>query len=164
MIVILFMFAILTRTVLHIAPNVEFISSLIIFGTLKYGKSGIIFGILALLLSDIFLGHGFGIWNIITILSFGIAGLVQFLYKKKTFIGIFEKHIFAVLIFFLVSNSLCFVFDTFNMYPNTIAGYFNCLWMGVPFARNQMVGSLLYCSIVYCAYYLVEKQYEYSIN
>jgi hypothetical protein len=59
----------------------------------------------------------------------------------------------ASVIFFIVSNSG--VWWSAGLYPHTVAGYIDCLEMGLPFFRATLEGTVVFSVVLYGLYRLV---------
>lgn len=62
----------------------------------------------------------------------------------------------STLIFFFVTNSLCF-FEG-NLYGPGIQGYVKCMAAGIPFYRNTFLGDLFYVTVFFGSYYLINRR------
>ena len=70
-----------------------------------------------------------------------LAFLVLITFQKSDLFGNLKATVIASLTFFLVSNS--FVFFEGVLYPMNLSGYFQCLYMGIPFYKWQIAADVL---------------------
>jgi hypothetical protein len=61
------------------------------------------------------------------------------------------------ILFFFLSNTNCFLFDTQNTYGTGLSGWANCLAAGLPFVKNGMVTDLGFSVVLFGSYALVGK-------
>jgi hypothetical protein len=88
----------------------------------------------AALLFITFLGFGMKKINVITVPGFSLA---------------------ASLLFYFLSNTNSFLFDTFNAYENSFAGYINCMTAGIPFIKY--IQDLVFSVILFGSYVVIFK-------
>jgi hypothetical protein len=163
---------ILTRTVWHIAPNVEFITALTLGGAyfIRRNYSLVIpFGIM--FISDMIIGNQ-AIY-IFTWSAFGIAWLMGKLMNMGQIQKFGEKlprlfklalvsetsGILFTLLFFLWTNFGVVV--TTTMYPKTLEGVILSYTMGLPFLVPQLVGNII---IVPAVFVVTEIAYHAKTN
>ncbi|MES2851158.1 MAG: DUF6580 family putative transport protein [Bacteroidota bacterium] len=84
---------------------------------------------------------------IITILGFAI--------KKINVITVLGFSLVSSLLFYFLSNSNTFLFDTFNSFDNSFAGYIKCMRDGIPFIK--FIPDLVFSIILFGSYYLFGK-------
>ncbi len=70
--------------------------------------------------------------------------------------GIFLKSLAGSTLFYLITN--LGVFAATSLYPKSIAGFWECYWMALPFFRNALVGDLAYTFALFGAYHLATKR------
>ncbi len=144
--------AVILRLVPHM-PNVAPIAAMALFGGVYLNKKyALIVPLVAMFLSDIFLGFH----NVMPFVygSFLVSGLLGLLVRNhKSFINITGVTLLSSVIFFTVTNFGVWVMG--NMYPHTLSGLMTCYAMGVPFFRNTLVGDLFYAGVLFGSYELV---------
>lgn len=86
---------------------------------------------------------------LVTILGFGM--------KKINPISIAGFSIASSLLFFFLSNTNCFFFDTENFYGIGFNGWVKCLAAGLPFVKNGIVTDLGFSVILFGVYSLAIK-------
>lgn len=84
---------------------------------------------------------------LVTVLGFGLK-------KPSVFnIGLFS--VMSSLLFFMLSNTNCFLFDNAGFYGTGLQGWLNCLTAGIPFVRNGLFTDLFFTSVLFGTYHLV---------
>jgi hypothetical protein len=98
---------------------------------------------------------GYGILALITVIAFSM--------KKISVLSVAGYSIGASLLFFFLSNSAFFVFDNpiYNLYPQNFSGYIASLVGGVPFLKTGIIADLVYSTVLFGTYYLVQN---YAVN
>jgi hypothetical protein len=93
---------------------------------------------------------GYGILALITVIAFSM--------KKINVLSVAGYSIGASLLFFFLSNSAFFVFDNpiYHLYPNNFNGYIASLAAGIPFLKTGIVADLVYSTVLFGTYYLVQ--------
>jgi hypothetical protein len=163
---------VLTRTVWHVAPNVEFVTALSIAGAYfvrrKYSFS-IPLGIMVI--TDFILGNSpvfLFTWS-----AFGVAHLAGKILSSKRVENILRKlpNTFRMI---LLSETAGLVFTLFfylwtnfgvvvvsNLYPKTLEGVLLSYKMGLPFLLPQLIGNLI---IVPAVFVLTEIVYSGKVE
>lgn len=141
--------AVILRLVPHI-PNVAPITAMALFGGVYLNKKyALIIPIIAMMISDIFLG--FHNTMIFVYGSFLLVGLIG-LYIRN------HKHVATILSASLASSILFFVLTNFGvwfmsgMYAKTFQGLMQSYAMGIPFFRNTVLGDLFYVGVLFGSY------------
>ena len=91
---------------------------------------------------------GYGIFALITIFGFGL--------KKINVLNVAGFSIASSLIFFLLSNSSVWLFDT-TTYAQNFTGWVNCRAAGIPFLKNGLAADLVYSALFFGGYVLLQK-------
>lgn len=131
------------------------IAAIAIFGGLYLPKRwAIVLPMLAMFVSDIFIG--FYTWQIMASVygSFAIIGLIGLLVRKnnhassagKKISNIIGGTVLASVLFFLITNFAVWAFG--NMYTHSLAGLTQCYTMAIPFFKNTLLGDLLYTGVL----------------
>ncbi len=81
--------------------------------------------------------------------------LLGFKMKKISMINVVGFSLASSLLFYLLSNTNTFLFDTFNSYENSFTGYINCMTAGIPFIKY--IQDLVFSVILFGSYVLVFK-------
>lgn len=150
----LILLAILTRFVPH-PPNFTALGAIALFsGTYLPKRWSFLLIILAMLISDAFLGF-YNIWIMFSVYgSFAIiAALGWYLKNKAKGVNVLGLSLFSSTIFYLVTNFA--VWAAQNMYPKNLAGFFQCYYLAIPFFRNMLFGDLFYVIILFGTYALM---------
>ena len=117
--------------------------------------------LLAMFMSDIMLEifnvapgfYGMGqIGNYFSLLFVTLLGLTM---KKINPINVIGYSVASSVVFFILSNTNCFLFDNMNTYGNGIQGWANCLAAGIPFVKNGLAIDLCFSSLLFGSYALV---------
>ena len=154
---IIFVFvAAILRLVPHL-PNFAPISAMALFGGAYLGKRyALTLPLLAMVLSDLFIGFD-SITSRITVYgSFLLIGLVGlWLRKHRSFQNIVLATLASSVLFFVITNFGVWAFGV--LYPKTPEGLLACFTAAIPFFRNTMVGDMFYSAVFFGGYELVRK-------
>lgn len=148
------LFGVLTRTVWHIAPNVEFVTALSIAGAYFIRKKyslAIPMGIMVI--SDFIIGNT--VIYLFTWSAFGLAWVIGQVMASRKVQGLFKRFprllqlgvvselggIVFTLFFYLWTNFGVVVVS--SLYPKTLEGLMLSYKMGLPFLLPQLVGNLI---------------------
>lgn len=146
-------FAILLRLLPH-PPNIAPIAAMALFGGFYLNKKyALIVPLIALLISDLFLGF----YSVMPFVygSFLLTGLIGLWLKKQNK----GKYLIAGVLlssitFFLITNFGVWLMG--GMYVKNLSGLIECYTLAIPFYRNTVVGDLLYTGIFFGSYELVK--------
>lgn len=129
-------------------PNFAPIAAIALFGGLYLPRRyALIVPMIAMLLSDLFIGFYSYKIMLSVYLSFAVVGLIGlFVSKRKKFSTILTGTLAGSIIFFLVTNAAVWVFGT--MYTHDLSGLFQSYTMALPFFKNTLLGDLFYVSIL----------------
>jgi len=151
MIAILIVAAVLTRFIDHPA-NVTPVLAIALFASVYLKrKSALIIPLIALLISDYFIG--FYEWPVMisVYLSYGLVILIGFYIKKhKSIPAVFGSTILGSILFYLITNFAVWAFYPF--YPPTAEGLLTSYVAAIPFFRNALMGNMLYVTVLFGAY------------
>lgn len=145
---------VLTRTVFHVAPNVEFVTALSLAAGyfFKNSKYAWLVPFSIMLVSDFLIGND--MIFLFTWSGFLAAPLIGKILKKKggesfanTILTGEVGGLASVLIFFLWTNFGVVVLT--NMYPRTLDGLFLSYVNALPFLSNQILGNLVIVPMVF---------------
>jgi uncharacterized BrkB/YihY/UPF0761 family membrane protein len=132
--------AVVARLVPHPA-NFAPIGGLALFsGTNFKNKFSFLIPMLAMLISDIFLG--FHATMPFIYLSFFIIYFIGRNTKINKWQNLLLVSLISSILFFIITNFGVWLY--FNTYPKTIEGLIQCYMMGIPFFRNTLLSDLLY--------------------
>jgi hypothetical protein len=133
-------------------PNFAPIAAMALFGGVYLNKKyALILPLLALFVSDLFLGFYGAPMMSFVYGSFFLTGCIGiFLKSHKRPAVIIASALFSSLLFYLITNFG--VWFTGTMYPKTLTGLVNCYVMAIPFFRNTIIGDLIYTSVFFASY------------
>lgn len=135
-------------------PNFTPIAAMALFGGVYLNKKyALVLPILAMLISDYFIG----LYDIKLMagvyLSFILVGLIGLFIKKHKNIGtIIGGTLLGSVLFFVITNFAVWIF--YNWYPHTLTGLGQCFAMAIPFFRGTLMGDLFYVAILFGTYEL----------
>jgi hypothetical protein len=145
--------AIIARLVPHM-PNFTPIAAMALFGGAYLNRSwAILVPLLALFLSDVFIGFYSPVVMVSVYGSFILTGVIGFWLKKRKNPGnVIFAAIGASILFFLVTN---FSVWLGGWYPKNLTGLFESYTLAVPFFRNTLMGNLFYTGVFFGGYELI---------
>ncbi|MBU1085230.1 hypothetical protein KKB06_02680 [Patescibacteria group bacterium] len=137
-------------------PNFVPIVAIALFGgTYLSKKTALTLPMMAMVISDIFIGFYEIKLMVFVYGSFLICVLLGFWLKNhKKWQTVFGGLISCAFIFFLLTNFAVWAFTPW--YPKTFLGLIQCYFLAIPFFRNTLLGSLLYGSVFFGAYEVAE--------
>ncbi len=151
--ILLITFAVVARLVPHMA-NVAPIAALALFsGVYLDKKYAFVVPMIALLVSDMFIGF-YSLPIMASVYgSFALIGIMGItLKKKKTFARTALTTLSGSITFFIVTNWAVWAFSP--LYTKTIDGLMQSYLMGLPFLRGTVLGDLLYVAVLFGIYEL----------
>jgi hypothetical protein len=148
-------FAVLLRLLPH-PPNVAPIAAMALFGGAYLNKRyALVVPLVALFLSDIFLGFYSGMIFIYG--SFFLTGLIGLWLKNyKSVPNVIFASLISSVLFYLITNFGVWLSGT--MYAKSFSGLIESYVMGIPFFRNTLLGDLGYVGLFFGSYELVCAQ------
>jgi hypothetical protein len=84
-----------------------------------------------------------------------IITALGFAMKKISVITVVGFSLASSVLFYFLSNTNTFLFDTFNSFDNSFAGYIKCMRDGIPFIK--FIPDLVFSVILFGSYFLVFK-------
>ena len=144
-----------SRLIPH-APNIAAIGALMLFGGVYLPKKIFWLPILALLISDYFIGfYGTDMFYVYgSYLLVGLIGLWLRVHKKPLIV--LGSAIFSSVLFFAVTNFGVWAPPN-KWYPHTLDGLIQSYTMALPFFRNSLVGDLSYTILLFGGYEILLK-------
>lgn len=141
--------AVLLRLVPHI-PNFAPIGAMALFGGVYLSKKyALIIPLLAMILSDFFLG--FSASTPFVYISFLLIGCIGLLLRKQTSVtNILLASLSGSLLFYIITNFGVWLVG--NLYTHSLSGLILCYTMAIPFFRNTVLGDLFYSALFFGAY------------
>lgn len=91
---------------------------------------------------------GYGIFALITVFGFQL--------KRINILNVAGFSIASSCIFFLLSNTSVWIFDT-TSYAQNFGGWINCLAAGIPFLKNGLAADLVYSAVFFGGFVLLQK-------
>jgi len=161
---------VLSRTIFHLGPNIEFITGIsIACGILiRNKKIALLIPILIMLISDMVIGNTkifLFTWS-----AFLIPVLIGF-FLLKLFRKSSENKYLKIFVFSelsaVISSLSFFVWTNFghwlitNMYTKDLNGFISCYINAIPFLKPQLAGNLIIVPIFIISAYLI---FNYSSN
>lgn len=146
--------AVILRIVPHL-PNFAPIAALALFGgTYLNKKFALAAPLLAMLISDYFIGF-YEPWVMFSVyLSFLLIGLIGlWLRRHKKLSTIVGVTLVGSILFFTLTNFA--VWAATPWYPKTWSGLIECYILALPFFRNTLLGDLFYVGSIFGLYELV---------
>ena len=118
--------------------------------------------LLAMFISDVLfevtnIAPGFWGWG--QLVGYGILALITmfgFQLKKINVLNVAGFSIASSCIFFLLSNTSVWIFDT-TSYAQNFGGWINCLAAGIPFLKNGLAADLVYSAVFFGGFVLLQK-------
>ena len=118
----------------------------------------------AMFLSDVIFevsGIADGFWGWGQLVGYCILALITviaFSMKKINVLSVAGYSIGSSLLFFFLSNSAFFVFDNplYHTYTQDFSGYIATLIGGLPFLKTGIVADLVYSTVLFGTYFLVQ--------
>jgi hypothetical protein len=146
----------LTRTVVHVVPNLEFVTAISIVAGFNFHSSSkrllaLIVPLATMVITDAVIGNTSILlftWSAYLIAPlFGIV-LNKFNNKHRQYkiMASIGSAIVFTIIFYLWTNFG--VVATTNMYPHNLAGLMESYLMALPFLWNQLVGNIIFTPIL----------------
>lgn len=139
------------RTVWHLAPNVEFVTTASLLAARYLGFLGAVsVPLLIMFISDMAIGNAkiyLFTWS--AYIFIGLSGLLLKRWKtpSKLILAAGFQSIAASFFFFFYTNFGVWLLDEWGMYPKTLAGLLRCYYMGLPFLKLNLLGNLIFTPI-----------------
>ncbi len=156
---LIIIFAVILRLIPHV-PNFAPISAMALFGGVYLNKEyALIVPLLAMFLSDIFLGfHSTILFVYGSFLLIGFMGI--WLSKHKNLRNIFLATFFSSVLFFIITNFGVWING--GLYPKMLTGLLDCYVSAIPFFRNTILGDAFYVSLFFGSYELAINFFKKS--
>lgn len=139
--------AVISRVMPHL-PNMTPMTALALFGgTYLNRRWSLIVPLLALLISDYFLGFYSGmLWVYGSFVAIGCIGL--WLRNHRTIGRTIAATLAGSILFFIVTNFGVWI-SSEVVYPHTVSGLITCYVAAIPFFRNAVIGDVLYVATLF---------------
>lgn len=143
--------AIIGRFVPHLWNMTPIAAVAIVAGARLGWKWGITLPILAMVISDLFIGF-YSLPILLSVyLSFAFAGVIGFSVRKTGKVGVvIGGSALSATIFFFVTNTA--VWQWGLMYPHTLSGLAASYIAGLPFFQNQLIGDLFFTTALFAVW------------
>jgi hypothetical protein len=143
--------AVLSRLILHV-PNFTPIAAMALFGGAYLNRKYALFvPIIAMLVSDLFIGFYSPVVMFSVYGSFLLTGLVGlWLAKRKSPTNVILAAVFSSILFFVITNFAVW----FMWYPRSLVGLITCYTLAIPFFRNTILGDFFYTGVFFGGYEL----------
>jgi len=154
LILIISIIALMARFIPHI-PNFSPLASVVLFtGVYGQSKKYIILPLLALLISDFFLGFYkleimLAVYSSLTLV--GVIGL--WLKNNKNILNIVSSTLGSALLFFLITNLAVWSFGSW--YSHDLTGLVLCYNLAIPFFKSTLLSNIVYAGLLFGSYELV---------
>lgn len=148
--------ALAARFIPHV-PNFSPLASVMLFtGVYGQSKKYIILPLIALLISDLFLGF-YKLEIMLAVYgSLTLAGLIGFWLKKhKNILNTSSSTLASALLFFLISNFAVWYFGSW--YSHDLTGLALCYNLAVPFFKSTLISNILYSTLLFGTYEIVTQ-------
>lgn len=144
--VLLVLVAFLFRTIWHIAPNVEFVTTASLLAATFLGrKYAVMVPLATMFVSDAVIGNNsIFIFTWSAYIFIGLGGLMLRSLKshpKKLILASSFQSLASAVFFYLYTNFGVWLLWR-GMYPKTLGGLLDCYLMGLPFLKLNLLGNL----------------------
>ncbi|MBU3821703.1 hypothetical protein KO566_06495 [Flavobacteriaceae bacterium XHP0103] len=132
-------------------PNVTPITAMALFSGVYFTqkKYAFIIPLLAMFLSDLFLGFSF--ISFFVYAAFILVGYIGVASKKMNI----KTILLSSISFFVITNFGVWLIG----YPNTLNGFIECYTLALPFFRNSLIGDFVFSGIMYYGFEFVSNKY-----
>jgi len=147
LIIILTLFAVFSRLIPH-PPNFTPLLAIALYSGISFkNRSLFIIPLIAMLISDFFLGyHNSIIWVYLSLLIIFYIGYISF--RKYSFQNLILLSFVSSVMFFVLSNFGVWIIG----YPISLEGIIACYVAAIPFFHNTLFSTLLFSSIFHFSY------------
>ena len=143
-------------------PNFSPLASVMLFaGVYGQSKKYIILPLLALFISDVFLGF-YKLEIMLAVYgSLALIGILgSWLKKNKNILNIASSTLGSALLFFLITNFAVWYFGSW--YSHDLAGLALCYNLAIPFFKATLAGNIVYSTLLFGVYegatYIIKEQ------
>lgn len=141
----------ISRIIPHPANFAPITAMALLGGVYLNKKQALTLPILAMILSDLFIGFDSIPMRLSIYGSFLISVLIGFWIKNhKSTKNIVFASLFSSILFFVITNFAVWAFGT--MYLKNLTGLGECYLLAVPFFRNTVLGDLTYTTVFFGSY------------
>jgi len=153
--------AIILRFLPHIPNFVPITAIALFFGVYFSGAWRFVLPLVAMVVSDIFLGfHSTMFFVYISLILTVVIG--HFVNLKKNPFSILSGTLAGSILFFLITNFG--VWLTTSWYSPNMSGLQKCFEMAIPFFRNSVIGDIFYVAVFFGAYEIYSAYLSKQLN
>lgn len=140
-------------------PNFTPIAAMALFGGAYFAKKqwAFLIPMAALFLSDLIIGFHSTMWAVYVSFAL-VVGIGMFLQRKISVRNVILAAISSSVLFFVISNFGVWI-SGFCGYPMTFAGLMTCYEMAIPFFRNEILGTLVYSTVMFGSFEWIKAKY-----
>ena len=143
-------------------PNFTPIAAIALFGGAYFSRKSVAFlvPLMALAITDLIIG-GYAVIPMLAVYScFVFAGVIGlWIGRKVSFLRVIGGALTSSVVFFIVTNFATWASGSFGLYPMTVGGLMQCYGMGLPFFRNEILGTLVYSGVLFGAFELAKRRF-----
>jgi len=154
LIIIISIIALTARLIPHV-PNFSPLASVMLFaGVYTSSKKHLILPLIALFISDLFLGF-YKLEVMLTVYSSLalISVLGVWLKNHKNVLNITSSTLASALLFFLTTNFAVWYFGTW--YSHDLSGLMLCYNLAIPFFKSTLISNVVYSGLLFTSYELI---------
>lgn len=155
----LIVFGIIFRFLPH-PPNFAPIAAIGLFSGFLIKRKAVLFiPLVAMMISDFFIGNYHPSIMISVYLSFALIALIGYLNRKQLNVAtVIGSSLIGSIMFFLLTNLAVWQFS--GLYQTNLEGLVNCFYLALPFFRNTIAGDLFFTGIFFGAWQLAKTYLE----
>lgn len=109
----------------------------------------------AMAISDLFIGNGFDAVVYSGFIAMVVCGML--ISKRQNISKFFLGNIVGAVIFFLITNFA--LFYPVSMYPHNMSGIVASYVAGFPFLNNMLAGNLIYGTVLFGSFYILQQRF-----
>jgi hypothetical protein len=144
-------------------PNFTPIAAIALFGAAYFSKKSIAFLIplAALAITNFFLPVFDTFTTIAVYSAFIFAGVIGlWIGKKVSVTRVVGGALASSVVFFILTNFAAWMWlGSLGFYPMTMEGLVMCYTMGLPFFRNEILGTLVYSGVLFGAFEFAKQRF-----
>lgn len=157
--------AALTRVMPLLIPhiwNFTAVGALAIFAGAQFNDKRLAFimPLMAMALSDLFIGNGFSILVYTGFIAMVACGYL--IRRKVSVTNVILASFISASVFYLITNFAFFYPVTF--YPHNVSGILASYTAALPFFRNMLIGNLVFSAVLFTSFYLLSKRYPVLVK
>ena len=123
-------------------PNFTPVLAMTFYGTIIFGRSSLIYILLAYAISDLFIG-----FHSLTLFTWGSVIIISFVSKffLSTMISRISGSLLGAFIFFVLTNFGVWIFGNYDF---TINGLFLCYTLALPFFAHSLISTFIFSCLI----------------